>query len=446
MKYFGTDGIRGVVDDNLNFDHAYKVGRSIAIIINKKQLSKNVIIGKDTRLSGDLLVHALACGLIDYGVNVKLIGIVPTGCVSYLSSKLDVGFGVMITASHNTPDMNGIKVINNLGYKLSSEEEKEIEEIIDNCQDLPVFKKGTIVEDYELVNKYINHVKQVGCELFGIKIALDCANGSNHKIAPKVFRELGAEVIAINFENNGELINVDCGAMHIEKLKQEVLTHKCDIGFAFDGDADRLVVVLNDGTVLKGDEIIYLFAKYLKQKDELNSLTVVGTIMTNLGCEESLNEIGIKLVRVDVGDRNVIEKMRDNNYSLGGESSGHICLRNYNTTCDALINALQLLKVINKNFDEVKTMLLPLKIYGNVLKNITVTKEFRKGYDTNYDFKQKLNEIINSYSGVKIIVRPSGTESVLRIFAESNDNEMNKKAVCHIEKFVKNYINKKLTN
>lgn len=440
LKYFGTDGIRGVVDSGLDTMLAYNVGKSIAHSIKQKGLTAKVIIGKDTRISGDTLSLALACGICDYGVDVVFLGIVPTACVSYLSSKLDVGYGVMLTASHNTPDMNGIKIINNMGYKLEISHEKELESYIDDNSLKPSEHKGNITYNYEMVKMYVNHIKNIGTTLSGLKIALDCANGSNYIIAPAVFRALGAQVVEINTDNNGAKINLNCGALHPENLKNEVLTHKCDIGFAFDGDADRLVIVTSSGFELGGDELLYLFAKYLKESNELNSLCVVGTQLTNKGCEISLQNEGIKLVRVDVGDRNVIEKMHQNNYSLGGETSGHICLHKYNTTCDALMNALLLLKIINGNFDKINEMLLPYKKQIQIIKNISVDKEFRKQYNDNKKFLDKLNVIINTFENCKIIVRPSGTESVIRIFAESEDVNVSKKAVEVIEEFIKTYI------
>lgn len=253
---------------------------------------------------------------------------------------------------------------------------------------------------------------------------------------------MGAEVVEINSQPLGDKINVNCGALNTCELKKEVIRHKCNIGFAFDGDADRLIVVTSTGRELAGDEVLYIFARYLVSHDKLNSLRVVGTVMTNLGCEESLNDLGIKLIRTDVGDKNVIEKMRDNNFSLGGESSGHICFHSYNTTCDALINAIKFLHIIENNFDGINDMLLPLKKYNQILKNIKVNDEFRKGYNENQEFLQGLNSIISEISDVKIVVRPSGTESLIRILVESADAIKNEKAIQNIEKYMKNYIKK----
>lgn len=421
LKYFGTDGIRGVVNEKIDFNLAYNVGKSLATYIKKHKLSKNIVIGKDTRVSGDMLTSAIACGLCDYGVNVKDIGIVSTGCVSYLSNKLDVGAGVMITASHNVPCMNGIKIINNLGYKFTIAEEQEIEKYID-LNIVPTKTKGRIVNSEFLVEKYIKYlVSEVGTDLTGLNIALDTAYGSNYKIAEDVFKMLNANIIAINNSPLGEKINVNCGALNVSKLKTEVMLHNCDFGFAFDGDADRLIVVLNNGKVLSGDDLIFILASYLHSKNKLNSLKVVGTIMTNSGMEQSLNKLGISLIRTDVGDRNVIEMMQKNNYSLGGESSGHICISSLNTTCDALINALYLLKiVITENLD-LSEKLLHLKKVNQTIKNIEVSQDFRKQFDQNIEFRNKLAKLEKQNPNERIVVRPSGTENVIRIMVEGNE-------------------------
>ncbi len=424
-KYFGTDGIRGVVNDELNFLLAYNVGKSLATFLTKHKKTKSVIIGNDTRVSADLITHAVACGLCDYGVNVKLIGIVPTGCVSYLSGKLDVGAGVMITASHNAPNMNGIKLINNLGYKFTTADELEIEKYID--LNLPATKqKGKIETSLELVEKYVNFLtSEVGCNLSGVNVALDTAFGSNYKIAEQVFKKLNANVILINNDCCGEKINVDCGALNVNKLTHEVKLHKCDFGFAFDGDADRLIVVLKGGRVLNGDDMLFVLGCYLLNKNKLNSRCVVGTIMTNSGVEESFNEVGINLIRTDVGDRNVIEEMLKNNYSLGGESSGHICVSQLNTTCDALINALYLLKIVKLENLNLNEFLLHLKKVPQIIKNVKVSSDVRKTFDSNLVLRKQLCKLSKKHQNTRIVVRPSGTESVIRIMAEGDPFETN---------------------
>lgn len=422
-KYFGTDGIRGVVNEELNFLLAYNVGKSLATFLSKHKKTKTVIIGNDTRVSGDLITHAVACGLCDYGVNVKLIGIVPTGCVSYLSGKLDVGAGVMVTASHNAPNMNGIKLINNLGYKFSVADELEIEKYMDASLK-PTKQKGKIETELDLVEKYAQFlITEVGCNLTGVNVAIDVAYGSNYVIAERVFKSLEANVILINNDNCGEKINVDCGALNVSKLIHEVKLHKCDFGFAFDGDADRLIVVLNSGRVLNGDDMLFVLGSYLVGKNKLNSRSVVGTIMTNSGVEESFKAYGINLIRTDVGDRNVIEEMLKNNYNLGGESSGHICVSHLNTTCDALLNALYLLKIVkNENLD-LQEVLLHLKKVPQIIKSVKVKPEIRRNFDCNLVLRKQLCKLSKKHQNTRIVVRPSGTESVIRIMAEGNEVE-----------------------
>lgn len=420
-KYFGTDGIRGVVNHDLTCELAFNVGKSLANYIIKNNKTKVVLIGKDTRVSGDMLAYSLASGLCDYGITVKMLGVVPTGCVSYLSGKLDCGAGVMITASHNAPKMNGIKLINNLGYKFTNLEEVEIEKSITK-KIRPTKHKGQIINSNNLVNKYIDFLTlEVGTNLKNVNVAIDTAYGSNYLIAEQVFKTLNANVILINNDNKGEKINVNCGALNVEKLKKEVFLHKCDFGFAFDGDADRLIVVLNDGTVLNGDDLLFVLGSYLLNKNKLNSRVVVGTIMTNSGTEQSFKNLGIKLIRTDVGDKNVIETMLKNNYCLGGESSGHICVSSLNTTCDALLNSLFLLKIVITESINLKELLLHLKKVPQTIKNVAVSNNVRKNFDKNKTLKTQIENVIKQYPNCRVVVRPSGTENVIRIMVEGGE-------------------------
>lgn len=438
-KYFGTDGIRGVVNNDLTCELCYKVGKSLATYLKKYKKTNIVIIGQDTRVSGDMLAHSLASGLCDYGVSAKMIGIVPTGCVSYLAGKLDVGAGVMITASHNAPNMNGIKLISNLGYKFSKSQEKEIENLIEKT--IVASKiKGNIINSTDLVGKYIDYlVNDIGCDLTGCNIAVDTAFGSCFNIAEKVFKNLNANIILINNDSYGEKINVDCGALNVSKLQYEVSLHKCDFGFAFDGDADRLIVVLSDGRVLDGDDLLFVLGSYLLHKNKLNSRVAVGTIMTNSGTEQSLKKLGINLVRCDVGDRNVIETMLKNNYCLGGESSGHICVSTLNTTCDALINSLFLLKIVVTEKINLNELLLHLQKIPQIIKNVPVTKNVRVGFDENKTLKKIIDKIIKNNDDCRIVVRPSGTENVIRIMVEGGELKSNK-VINEIENCLKNFV------
>lgn len=436
-KYFGTDGIRGVVNKNLGCDLAYKVGKSLALLIKQQNKTGVVLIGKDTRVSGDMLAYSLAAGLSDYGVNSYMLGIVPTGCVSYLSGKLDVGGGVMITASHNTPNMNGIKLITNLGYKFTILEEKAIEQNL-NKKVEPCEHKGKILNGEHLVENYVQFLTtDLKIDLSGINIAIDCAYGANYVLAERVFKKLNANLIAINNDNFGERINVNCGALNVKKLIAEVKRHKCWFGFAFDGDGDRLIVVLSDGRVLNGDDILFVLASYMLKFNKLNSRAVVGTIMTNSGTEESLKKLGINLIRTDVGDRNVIEKMLKNNYSLGGEGSGHICVHNLNTTCDALMNCLYLLKIVISEKVDLNEFLLHLKKVPQFIKNVPVSEDMRAGFDNNAELKKQIEKIAISDTAVRVVVRPSGTESIIRIMAEGSETKCNK-TILKIEELLVN--------
>ncbi len=427
MKYFGTDGIRGYIDDGLDSNLAYKVGCGVAGFIYAHNLPRKVIIGKDTRISGDMLVFSITSALLNYGIDVCYIGIVPTACVSYLSSKTEVGIGIMVTASHNTYDMNGIKIINNLGYKLPISDEEEIEKFIDDIPKIDGNKKGSFYEDKNLVEIYKESILEANkVDLCGFNIAIDCANGSNYQIALDVFKKLHANIVPIAYANDGLNINNECGAQHVENLQREVLNHKCDIGFAFDGDADRLRVVLNDGTILDGDDILFVFANYMKIKNRLNSLSVVGTIMTNVGTEKSLNKCGISLKRVQVGDRNVIELMKNEHFSIGGETSGHICMHDYNTTCDALFNAVYFMNIVVNGKVSIQDLLLRIKKEPQTIKNIKVSKSFRGEYNTNINFLNELQALEEKHKNdSRIVVRPSGTEPVFRIMVESDSVEHN---------------------
>ncbi len=427
MKYFGTDGIRGVIDETLDAKLAYKVGLSIGASIIHNNYEKKVFIGNDTRLSNDLIKYSLSCGLIDMGVDCYMLGIVPTACVSYLVSKLNVGYGVMITASHNTWDMNGIKVFNRYGYKCNDLEEEEIENRIIKLDTKKEKIKGKILDAKYLVNIYISHLtKTLDINLSGLNITLDTANGSNYLIAPNIFRKLGANVVAIANKDDGKNINNNCGAQYIDNLKGEVLSHGFDYGFAFDGDADRLRVILSDGTILDGDDIIYIFATYLKDTNNLNRDAVVGTIMTNSGLEKSLKEKDIQLFRVDVGDKNVIELMRKENYQLGGESSGHIALSQYNPTCDALFNALYFLKIVTQSGYNLINTLNYLKKTPSLTISISVSPKFRKKYLDDPNFVEEIEKEADKYrENARIVVRPSGTEAVFRITIESESKEQN---------------------
>ena len=438
---FGTDGIRGIVDVSIDSKLAYKVGKAYAKYIEKHDLPKKVIVGKDTRISGDTYFSALASGLSDYGIDVIFVGIVSTPTISFLLTKMNIGGGVMITASHNDFTYNGLKLFDKIGRKLSIEDEKEVEEYYKK-KIRPSACKGKITFNFQIPNIYKDYLlSECYCNLHNISIALDCANGSNFSIAPKIYHTLGANIIKVACNNDGKNINNDCGANHIDRLQKEVLCHSTDFGIAFDGDGDRLRVVLSDGKILDGDDILFILANYLKQKNKLNGLTIVGTIMTNKGLEESLKKLDISLVRCDVGDKNVINCLSQNHYSIGGEPSGHICIYEHNTTCDALFNSLYFLKVITENKIDIHQILSKLVKYPSLLCNLEVSKDLRKNWDDNLIIKQEIKNISDMYPNCRIVVRPSGTEPMIRLYVESHSDIENEIIISRLKDIIKKYNN-----
>ncbi|MBE5736703.1 MAG: hypothetical protein E7356_05085 [Clostridiales bacterium] len=437
---FGTDGVRGIVDKDINPEIAYNIGKGFAMYLKENKVSGKVLIGCDTRISSDTYMYAVACGVANYNFDVDIVGIIPTPGISYLvlNNKEYIG-GVMITASHNDSTYNGIKIFNSYGEKTSKDVEDKIENNIAkeacNC-----INKGKIRYDEQILTSYIkNLITTFENRISKVKIVIDSANGSNYAIAPYVYRTLGAEVIEINCNNDGVNINNNCGANHIEQLQQTVLKSKADIGIAFDGDGDRLRVVLSDGKVISGDDILLALALNFKKKNRLNNLLVAGTIMTNGGTENALRNHGIKLMRSDVGDKNLVMLMKDNGIAIGGESSGHICIYNYIRSCDALYNSLEFVSCLLEDDVELLNIINSNFVIPSVTKNVVISDEFRKTFNTNINVDRDIINIKKQYPDSRIIVRPSGTESVIRIYVEGTDCVVNQEIVEKIEKILVNY-------
>lgn len=423
---FGTDGIRGIVNNTINTQLAYDIGRAYAKYILKHKLIKKIFVGRDTRNSGDTYASAIFSGLLDYGIDIVYVGIVSTPIISFLISRNNVGGGIMITASHNDYTYNGIKIFSEIGKKLSKKAENEIENLINIKKYLPKVK-GCIKYNRNYIDDYFDYVlDECKTDLSNYSIVIDCANGSNYYIAPYLYRKLGANVIKCSCDSCGLNINKNCGANHIENLRREVLVHNADFGIAFDGDGDRLRIVLGNGKILDGDDILFVLAKQLKKEHKLKNDTIVGTIMSNYGLEEALQRIGIKLLRSDVGDKNVIDLMQKNNLYLGGEPSGHICLYEHNCTCDALFNSLFFFNLIVKyNLDIEKEVAL-INRRHSILKNIIVSKKNRSEWDSNNSIHHQIDSLRQKYEDYRIIVRPSGTEPVIRLYVEGIDIQTNK--------------------
>lgn len=430
MRLFGTDGVRGRVNTTpMTPEIILKTGMAIAEILKNSNHRNMVLIGKDTRLSGYLLESALTAGICSMGMNVTLVGPMPTPGIAFLTRSLRLDAGIVISASHNPFQDNGIKIFSSEGLKLSSYLEKEIERLVSD-KDFPSerpndHKIGKAFRLDDAVGRYIEYVKSTiprGFSLEGIKAVVDAANGSAYKITPALLEELGADVISINDTPDGTNINDNCGSTHMDCIKEAVLKSGSDIGIAHDGDADRTLFVDEKGDIINGDMVLAIWAKELKAEGRLKGDAVVATIMTNSGIEEYLRAHGIKLIRSKVGDRYVVEEMMKGGYNLGGEQSGHIIFFDYNTTGDGPITALQVLYLMKKTNKTLSELVKDIELYPQVLLNVTVSK---RG-----DF-EKVPEIVKAIEeGHKklndkgrILVRPSGTEPKIRVMVESNEYE-----------------------
>ena len=428
-KIFGTDGIRGKANiEPMTVETVLKVGVAAGIHFRRGNHRHKVVIGKDTRLSGYMFESALTAGFVAAGIDPILVGPMPTPAIAMLTRSLRCDLGVMISASHNPYEDNGIKLFGPDGYKLSDEVESEITRILksDFSKKLvPPADLGKAIRLDDVQGRYIEFVKQTvprGLSLEGLKIVLDCANGAAYKVAPTVFWELGAEVVSIGIHPDGYNINKECGSTNIEVLKSQVLLHDADIGIALDGDADRLLAVDENGTLVDGDQILGMIAKNWLKENKLKGDCIVATVMSNLGLENFLNDIGLSLLRTGVGDRYVVEEMRKRGLNLGGEQSGHIILSDYITTGDGIIAALQILsliKTLSQKASEICHVFDPLP---QLIKSLEVTnlKEW------NSIKVQKAVSEGESRLGEKgrILVRPSGTEPVVRIMVEGEDSEL----------------------
>jgi phosphoglucosamine mutase len=427
-KYFGTDGVRGVANSELTPELAYRIGRCGGYVLAGKETKHPVVvIGRDTRISGNMLEAALEAGLLSIGVNVIRVGIVSTPAIAYLTRQLGADAGVMISASHNPVEDNGIKFFGRDGFKLFDETELEIEKLIDADKDelpRPVGGElGTVTERHDAKKMYTDYLKTtVSSSMSGLKIVLDCANGAAYELAPQVFSELGAEVITIAAEPDGVNINELCGSTHPEKLKEEVVRHQADIGLAFDGDADRLIAIDRNGEEVDGDYILCICANVMRQEGKLKQDTVVTTVMSNLGFFKAAKELGLRTAKTAVGDRYVMEEMRKNGYNLGGEQSGHVIFLDYNTTGDGILSALQLVDTIVKTGKPLHELKQTMSKFPQVLVNVRVADKSKYAGNTVIEAAVRKVEERLGENG-RVLVRPSGTESLIRVMAEGPDKD-----------------------
>ncbi len=432
MKYFGTDGFRGEANVDLNVTHAYKVGRFLGWYYGQEHKAR-VVIGKDTRRSSYMFEDALAAGLTASGADVYLLHVTPTPSVSYVVRSEDFDCGIMISASHNPYYDNGLKVINGNGFKMEAEIEEKIETYIDSEVDnIPYATRDNIgcTVDYAIGrHRYIGYLMSLATRSFkNIRVGLDCANGSSYSVAKGVFDALGAKTYTIGMEPDGTNINDHCGSTHIENLQKYVIEKNLDIGFAYDGDADRCLAVDDQGQVIDGDAILYLCGRYLKEKGELNNNTVVTTIMSNMGLYKAFDKIGIAYEKTAVGDKYVNANMMEFGHSLGGEQSGHIIFSKYAVTGDGVLTSLMLMEVMLEKKQKLSELRKGLKIYPQLLKNVKVGDKLAARRDEAVISETKAVEQELGENG-RILLRESGTEPVIRVMVEAETQELCEKYV-----------------
>lgn len=432
-RLFGTDGVRGVANSKeLDAMMAYNLGRAGSFVLSKENKHKSVIlVGKDTRASGDMLEAALIAGILSTGAKAIRLGVVPTPAVAYLSRSLKADAGVVISASHNPFEFNGIKFFNNKGYKLSDEIEDEIESVIKSgMKGVPEPTAGEIGRVEEMENagdEYVKFaLKAASCDLSGLKIAIDAACGASSYTNPKAFSELGATVMTIHDDPDGVNINSDCGSTHMESLCEFVKENGCDFGLAFDGDADRMLAVDENGEIVDGDVIMAICALYLKNKGRLKNNAVVATVMSNLGLTIFGEENSISVPKTKVGDRYVLEEMLDKGYCLGGEQSGHIIMLDYNTTGDGLISAIILSCIVKESGKKLSELSKVIKILPQSLVNAKLSDKNKKDvWQTDEELRALIAETEKELSGKgRVLIRPSGTEPLIRVMIEGQDQEM----------------------
>jgi phosphoglucosamine mutase len=424
-KYFGTDGVRGIANTELTPELAFKLGRCGGYVLTNSHQDPRVVIGRDTRISGNMLEGALTAGLLSIGVEVIRLGVMTTPGVAYLTKAMGAQAGVMISASHNPVQDNGIKFFGPDGFKLLDQQEEEIEQLLDSHVDLlprPIGGQiGEISDFFEGGQKYLHYLKStVNQDFEGLHIVLDCAHGAASSLAPQLVGDLGAKITTIGSNPNGLNINEGVGSTHPENLQKVVLEKKADLGLAFDGDADRLMAVDEQGNIIDGDQIMYICANAMKESGDLKGNKVVTTVMSNLGFYNALEDKGIQVATTAVGDRYVMEEMRRGGYNLGGEQSGHIIFLDYITTGDGLLAGIQLVNIMQQKGKKLSELVKGLTIYPQSMVNVKVTDKHKVMENERVRAQIQLVETEMAGKG-RVLVRASGTESLVRVMAEAED-------------------------
>ncbi len=430
-RLFGTDGVRGVANKELTAQLAFDLGRAGASVLTQELSHKpKILVGKDTRLSGDMLESALAAGICSTGAEAVMLGVIPTPAVAYLVRKYNADAGVVISASHNSFEYNGIKFFNSQGYKLSDSVEEKIENIIldSGCDGVAMPTHdgiGRCTYMTGAADDYIEYATgAISCNLEGLSLLVDCSNGANSAIAPRAFEKLGAKVESMSCEPDGININANCGSTHIDKLEEKVRNGKYDMGIAFDGDADRMLAVDENGKRLTGDEIMLIVGKHMKENGKLKNNTITATVMSNLGFFIAAEKLGINVAQTAVGDRYVLEEMLKEDYVLGGEESGHIISLAHNSTGDGLLSALLLLEVIKTSKKPLSELRKIVTILPQVLVNAKVSNENKNRFDENKAVTDAIAQLESEFAGKgRVLIRPSGTEPLVRVMIEGDDRE-----------------------
>ena len=446
-KLFGTDGVRGVANTYpMTTEIAMQLGRAIAFLVKQQKTDKEhtprIVIGKDTRLSGYMIENALASGICSMGVNVLLVGPLPTPGIAYITTGMRADAGLVISASHNPFQDNGIKIFSKSGFKLPDEEEAIIEDLIfskkmDSLR--PVAEEvGKAARIDDAKGRYIVFLKNTFPKRFtldGIHIVLDCAHGATYGVAPHVFEELGAKVTSIGVQPDGKNINHECGALHPEVMAELVCREGADLGIALDGDGDRLIVADEQGKVVDGDQIMAICAEEMLERQKLAKNTLVATVMSNLGLDLAMQRLGGQLVRTKVGDRYVVEEMLRNGYNFGGEQSGHLIYLKHNTTGDGILGALQLLLSMKKKERPLSELTQIMEPFPQILKNVRISQKI--ALDQISGFSEKLTTIEKNLGSTgRILVRPSGTEPVIRVMVEGEDEKLIDDMACELCNFI----------
>lgn len=447
-RLFGTDGVRGIANKELDSALAFNLGRIGAYVLTEETRHKpRIAVGKDTRVSGDMLEAALIAGICSMGAEAVVLGVLPTPAVAYLTRHMGLDAGVVISASHNPFEYNGIKFFDHKGYKLPDKLEDRIESLLLNPERVisnPTGAEiGKKIEIDNAVHGYVDFLKKtIDVDLRGLKIAVDCANGASYIAAPSVLADLGAEIAVINNKPDGKNINVKCGSTHPEDLQKLVPESGAHVGLAFDGDADRLIAVDNRGQIVNGDHMLAIFAKYFKEKGILKNDTIVGTVMSNMGLDIAMKRERCNLVKTKVGDRYVLEEMIAKDYSIGGEQSGHIIFLDHNTTGDGLLTALQLLSVVKETGKKLSDLAAIMTELPQVLVNAKVKNENKDRYMEDKAIAEMIASLESKLKDKgRVLIRPSGTEPFVRVMLEGENETELKEYAKNLAKLIEEKMN-----